>query len=40
MEIEPFVPAWLTWLAAAGMGAVAIAALVRMLEAVLDLDLG
>lgn len=40
MEIEPFVPAWLTWLAAAGMGAVAIAALVRMLEAVIDLDLG
>lgn len=40
MEIEPFVPAWLTWLAAAGMGVIAIAALVRMLEAVIDLDLG
>ncbi len=40
MEIEPFVPAWLTWLTAAGMGALAIAALVRMLEAVIDLDLG
>lgn len=40
MEIEPVVPAWLTWVAAAGIGAFAIAALVRMLEAVLDLDLG
>lgn len=40
MEIEPFVPAWLTWAAAAAIGAFAIVALVRVLEAVIDLDLG
>jgi hypothetical protein len=38
MEIEPVVPAWLTWIAAGVIGALAIAALARMLEAVLDLD--
>jgi hypothetical protein len=38
MEIEPLVPAWLTWAAAGVVGAVAVAALVRMLEAVFDLD--
>ena len=39
MELEPFVPAWLTWVAAIAIGAFGIAALVRMLEAVIDLDL-
>jgi hypothetical protein len=38
MEIEPLVPTWLTWVAAGVVGAVAVAALVRMLEAVFDLD--
>ncbi|HEX7889176.1 MAG TPA: hypothetical protein VF522_07435 [Ramlibacter sp.] len=39
MELAPVVvPAWLTWTAAATVGVVAIAALVRMLEAVFDLD--
>ena len=40
MEIAPVVPEWLTWLAAAGVGALALAALVRGLEALLDLELG
>jgi hypothetical protein len=39
MEIEPVIPAWLTWVGAGAVGAIAIAALVRMLEAVFDLDL-
>ena len=39
MEIEPLVPAWLTWTAASVLGGFGIAALVRMLEAVFDLDL-
>lgn len=34
------VPEWLTWLAACGAGVVALAALVRGLEAMFDLDLG
>ena len=38
MEIAPELPAWLTWLAASGVGVLAIAALARTLEAVLDLD--
>jgi hypothetical protein len=38
MEIEPVVPLWLTWIAAGGVGVVAVAALARMLEAVFDLD--
>ena len=38
MEIEPVVPAWLTWIAAGGIAVVAIAAVARMLEAVFDLD--
>jgi len=38
VEIEPVVPAWLTWMAAAVIGALAIGALARMLEAVFDLD--
>jgi hypothetical protein len=40
MEIAPVVPEWLTWLAATGVGALALSALVRGLEAVLDLDIG
>ena len=38
MEIVPEVPAWLTWLAAGGIGTFLIAALARTLEAVFDLD--
>ena len=38
MEIVTVVPDWLTWFAAACVGAMALAALVRGLEAVLDLD--
>jgi hypothetical protein len=38
MEIEPVVPLWLTWIAAGGVGVVAVAALARMFEAVFDLD--
>lgn len=38
MEIEPVVPAWVMWMAASVIGAFAIAALARMLEAVFDLD--
>lgn len=38
MELEPVVPAWLTWMAAGGVGLVAVAALARMFEAVFDLD--
>lgn len=40
MEIAPVVPEWLTWLAAAGVGALALAVLVRGFEALFDLDLG
>jgi hypothetical protein len=32
------VPEWLTWLAAGGVGVLAIAALARMLDAVFELD--
>jgi hypothetical protein len=38
MEIAPDIPAWVTWLAAGAVGVLAVAALVRVLEAVLDLD--
>lgn len=38
MELGPDVPAWLTWLAAAGSTALAATVLARWLEAVLDLD--
>ena len=38
MEIEPVVPLWLTWVAAGGSGVLAIATVVRMFEAVFDLD--
>ena len=38
MELGPDVPMWLTWAAAGGVGVLAVAALARMLEAVLDLD--
>jgi hypothetical protein len=40
MEIAPMVPEWLTWVAAGGAGALALAIIVRGLEAVLDLDIG
>jgi hypothetical protein len=40
MELAPVVPAWLTWLIAGGIGVVAIAVVIRMLEAVIDLDIG
>ncbi len=40
MEIAPVVPEWLTWVAACGAGALAIAALARGFEALLDLDVG
>lgn len=40
MEIAADVPAWLTWIAAGGMGVLAIAALTRTLEVVFDLDRG
>ena len=38
MEIAPVVQPWLTWLAAGGMGVVAIAAVIRTFEVVFDLD--
>ena len=38
MEIVPAVPEWMTWIAAGGMGALALGALARMLEAVFELD--
>lgn len=38
MEIASDIPVWLTWIAAGGVGVLAIAALARMLEAVFDLD--
>lgn len=38
MEIEPVVPVWLTWIAAGGVGVLAVATLARVLEAMLDLD--
>ena len=40
MEITPQLPTWLTLIAAASIGVIAGAAIVRMLEAVLDLDPG
>jgi hypothetical protein len=38
MEIAPEIPAWLTWITASGVGVLAVAALARSLEALLDLD--
>lgn len=38
MELGPVVPLGLTWLAAGGLGVLAIAAVARMVEAVFDLD--
>lgn len=38
MEIAPMIPEWLTWLAAGCAGCMALAALARGLDAVLDLD--
>ena len=40
MEFAPVVQEWLTWIAAAGVGVVAVAVLIRTLEAVFDLDHG
>jgi hypothetical protein len=40
MEMAPDLSAWLTWIAAAGIGVLAIAALIRTLEALFDLDHG
>jgi hypothetical protein len=37
MEIAPVVPEWLTWLAAAGIAALALTALARGFEAMLGL---
>lgn len=39
MEIAAVVPDWLTWLAAGAAGAVAFAAVARVLETVLDFEL-
>jgi len=38
MDITQLIPEWLTWLAAGGVGVLAVAALARTLEAVFDLD--
>lgn len=38
MEITPLIPEGLIWLAAGGVGVLAIAALARTLETVFDLD--
>jgi hypothetical protein len=38
MEIGPVVPLGLTWIAAGGIGVLAVAAVARMFEAVFDLD--
>lgn len=38
MEIASDIPVWLTWLAAGGIGVLAVATLTRTLEAVFDLD--
>lgn len=40
MEIAPVVPDWLIWLVAGAVGVLAIAALARGLEAMLELDVG
>jgi hypothetical protein len=40
MELAPFIPEWLTWLAAGAIGVLAVAALTRTLEALFDLDHG
>lgn len=40
MDIVPVVPDWLTWIAAGGVGVLALAVLARGLEAMLDLDHG
>jgi hypothetical protein len=38
MELAPVVPAWLTWIVAGGVGVLAVAIVIRMLEAAIDLD--
>jgi hypothetical protein len=38
MEIERLVPLWLTWLAAGGIGLLAIAAVARIFDALFELD--
>jgi hypothetical protein len=40
MEIATDIPQWLTWMAACGVGLVALAVLARGLDAVFDLDVG
>ena len=40
MDIVPVVPDWLTWFAACGAGVLALAALARGLDALLELDAG
>jgi len=40
MEITTEVTAWLTWIAAGGMGVLAIAAMTRTFEVIFDLDRG
>ena len=40
MEIAAVIPEWLIWLAAAGVAALAVAALTHTFEAVFDLDHG
>lgn len=39
MDVLAAVPEWLVWCAAGSAGAVALAALARMLEAALDFDM-
>ena len=40
MEIAPEIPEWLIWMAASGVGVLALGLLVRGLEAMFDLDIG
>ena len=40
MEIAAVIPEWLIWLAAAGVGILAVAVLIHTFEAVFDLDHG
>jgi hypothetical protein len=38
MELAAFAPEWLTWIAAGCAGAVALTAVARVLDAMLDLE--
>jgi len=40
MDVFAVVPEWLVWCAAAAIGAFAVATLVRVLQAAVDLDAG